>query len=140
MKLPCILIDIDGTIALRGDRSPHDHDSSMEDAPNWPIINLLNTFIISAYRPHILISGRDEKYRDVTEYWLATHNILSHRHGLFMRPTGDNRPDEVVKEALYRQHIEPHFEVQYVFDDRNKVVAMWRRLGLTCLQVADGDF
>ena len=27
-----------------------------------------------------------------------------------------------------------------IFDDRNKVVEMWRRLGITCLQVDDGDF
>lgn len=139
MKPPCILVDIDGTIALRGDRSPHDHDTSMEDAPNWPIIRLVNSLDIAASEL-ILISGRDEKYRDVTEYWLATHGIFKHRHSLIMRPRGDNRPDEVVKEELYRRNIEPHFTVLYVFDDRNKVVAMWRRLGLTCLQVADGNF
>ena len=32
---PVVLCDIDGTIALRGDRSPYDHDASMEDAVNW---------------------------------------------------------------------------------------------------------
>ena len=139
MKPPCILVDIDGTIALRGDRDPHDHDTSMEDTPNWPIIYLLNELYGSSC-PQILVSGRDEQYRDVTEYWLATHNILSHRHSLLMRPRGDNRPDEIVKEELYRLHVEPYFTVRYVFDDRNKVVAMWRRIGLTCLQVAEGDF
>jgi hypothetical protein len=30
--------------------------------------------------------------------------------------------------------------IMCVFDDRDKVVNMWRRNGLTCLQVADGDF
>ena len=27
-----------------------------------------------------------------------------------------------------------------VLDDRNQVVKMWRENGLTCLQVAEGDF
>ena len=27
-----------------------------------------------------------------------------------------------------------------VFDDRNKLVDMWRKNGLVCFQVADGDF
>ena len=30
--------------------------------------------------------------------------------------------------------------VDMVFDDRNQVVDMWRKNGLTCFQVADGDF
>ena len=30
--------------------------------------------------------------------------------------------------------------VAMVFDDRNQVVDMWRQNGLTCFQVADGDF
>lgn len=30
--------------------------------------------------------------------------------------------------------------VEIVFDDRNSVVKMWRLLGLTCFQVAEGDF
>ena len=33
-----------------------------------------------------------------------------------------------------------NYNVKFVLDDRNRVVEMWRSLGLTCLQVADGDF
>ena len=31
-------------------------------------------------------------------------------------------------------------DVFAVFDDRQQVVDMWRQNGLTCFQVADGDF
>ena len=31
-------------------------------------------------------------------------------------------------------------EILFVLDDRSQVVKMWRELGLTCLQVADGNF
>ncbi len=30
--------------------------------------------------------------------------------------------------------------IEYVLDDRTQVVDLWRSLGLTCLQVAYGDF
>ena len=135
-----ILVDIDGTIALRGDRAPHDHDSSMEDAVNLPVVKIIDATVKQMGFPLILLSGRQEKYRDVTEYWLGTHNLFPYRHALLMRCTGDDRADEIVKEEIYRSVVEPTFAVYAVFDDRAKVVAMWRRIGLTCLQVAEGNF
>lgn len=134
-----ILCDIDGTLALRGDRAPHDHDSSMEDAVNWPVVKACDAFHIASYGV-VLISGREEQYRAVTEYWLGTHSILKYRQALIMRAANDNRPDDIVKRELYEQQIKPHFDVLLILDDRNKVVRMWRDLGLTCLQVQEGDF
>lgn len=134
-----ILCDIDGTLALRGERDPHDHDASMEDGVNWPIVKVCDLFHAAGYGV-VLISGRDEQYRDVTEYWLHTHHIVPYRLDLIMRLRKDNRPDDIVKRELYEQIIKPHHDVFAVLDDRNKVVSMWRELGLTCLQVADGAF
>jgi hypothetical protein len=59
---------------------------------------------------------------------------------LLMRPNGDNRADDVVKEELFRARIQPRYSVAGVIDDRNRIVKMWRRLGLVCFQVAEGDF
>lgn len=82
-----------------------------------------------------IVSGRSDEVRLKTEMWLAHHQIPCAR--LFMRDEGDHRPDEVVKREL----MEPHLHrVTLVFDDRSKVVKMWRSLGLTCFQVAEGDF
>jgi hypothetical protein len=134
-----VLVDVDGTIALRGDRAPHDHDASMEDGVNWPVVNLCNALHVSGLGV-VLISGRDEQYRDVTEYWLGAHNIFAYRLQLIMRKRKDNRADEIVKRELYEQFVRSNYQVMAVFDDRNKVVKMWRELGLTCLQVAEGDF
>lgn len=134
-----ILCDIDGTIALRGERSPHDHEYSIEDTPNWPIIHIVTAFSIWYGYQVVLVSGREEKFREVTEYWLRTHRVFPSAP-LIMRPAGDNRSDEVVKRELYEKYIAPEYKVIVVFDDRNRVVKMWRELGLTCLQVADGDF
>jgi len=135
-KIAAIICDIDGTLALRGDRSPYDHSTCIEDDVNFPVARLL---VDTTHSRHIIfVSGREEKFREMTEWWLREHLIPSGL--LLMRQTGDNRPDAEVKEEIYRQHIEPFYDIDFVLDDRNRVVKMWRDLGLTCFQVADGDF
>ncbi len=45
-----------------------------------------------------------------------------------------------VKEEMFRTKIEPRYEVAGVIDDRDRLVKMWRRIGLVCLQVAEDNF
>ena len=48
-------------------------------------------------------------------------------------------PDEILKKDMLDKHADID-DVFLVVDDRNKVVDMWRSLGLDVFQVADGDF
>lgn len=80
-----------------------------------------------------------KKYRRVTEAWL-NHNGITRYKNLYMRKNGDKRKDYVVKKELYETHIKETYEVLFVLEDRDQVVKMWRDLGLTCLQVAYGNF
>ncbi len=57
-----------------------------------------------------------------------------------MRAEGDNRPDSIVKRELFETHIRGSYNVHTVFDDRDSVVRMWRRIGLPAWQVAEGRF
>jgi hypothetical protein len=57
-----------------------------------------------------------------------------------MRKKGDRREDYLVKEEIYKNHIDQIYNVMFVLEDRKQVVDMWRRLGLTCLQCAPGEF
>lgn len=57
-----------------------------------------------------------------------------------MRRADDERDDAIVKYEIYRDFIAPEFDVQIAFDDRDRVVKMWRQVGLTCAQVDYGDF
>jgi hypothetical protein len=57
-----------------------------------------------------------------------------------MRKYGDFRQDSIVKREIYERFIAPDYDILCVLDDRNSVVSMWREIGLTCLQVAEGDF
>jgi hypothetical protein len=134
-----VLVDIDGTLALRtGDRSPYDWDRVGEDEPNPPVIELVRTIRAADQHRIILMSGRDESCRRQTEMWLDAQLVPFDE--LHMRTEKDNRKDSIVKEELYRRHVEGRYEVAFVIDDRNQVVAMWRGLGLSCFQVAEGNF
>jgi hypothetical protein len=133
--MSCIIVDIDGTIALRGERNPYDWFNVINDKPNKPIIKLLMQ--LEDWNDLIFVSGSKDVCMPQTVMWLKQQGFDLKE--LYMRDSDDDRPDEIVKKEIYQVHI-AHRDVLCVFDDRNKVVSMWRELGLTCLQVADGDF
>ena len=108
-----------------------------DDAPDELVCSLMRYF--SAQFDILLVSGRPEEHRATTERWLDQNHIYDVR-GLFMRRTGDYRPDTEVKREIYQNQIAPRYKVRLVLDDRSSVVAMWRSLGLTCWQVAEGNF
>ena len=73
--------------------------------------------------------------------------VQSHELGIgfdgqvrFMRPDGDYTPDEVLKRGWLESRPKILERVFLVIDDRQKVVDMWREMGLTCFQVAPGKF
>jgi len=58
-----------------------------------------------------------------------------------MRASDDNRKDAIIKKEIYHKYIEPNYNINAVFDDRNQVVDIWRlELGLPCYQVFYGNF
>ena len=133
-----IIVDIDGTVAKMNGRGAFDWDRVGEDKPNSPIIDIVQRFATT--HTIIFMSGRDSVCREQTLVWLKDNVRLTHFH-LFMRPEGDNRKDSIVKRELFDTNVRDKFHIDFVLDDRNQVVDMWRNdLGLTCLQVDWGDF
>lgn len=45
-----------------------------------------------------------------------------------------------MKKEIYEKYIKGKYNVMGVFDDRDRVVEMWRSIGLTCFQVDYGKF
>ncbi len=131
-----VLCDLDGTLALLNGRNPYDASVCEQDALNPVVAGIIRA--MGDGTRLVLVSGREDRHRPQTERWLASHGITY--DALHMRATGDNRRDAIIKEEIFDAHIRPHYAVRFVLDDRNQVVAMWRRLGLVCLQVAEGDF
>ena len=74
----------------------------------------------------------------VFENWL-NKNGFDH-DGLYMRPSNDMRGDDIIKREIYDNKFKNSYNVLGVFDDRNRVVKVWRDLGLKCFQVEEGDF
>ncbi len=133
------LVDIDGTLALKGDRGPYDWHRVSEDSPNEPVITVVRA-LRAAGHGMIFVSGRMECCRDATAAWLSDHLFPVLGMLLMMRPDGDYRPDDVLKRDIYETRLRDRFDIAGVIDDRSRVVKAWREMGLTCLQVAEGDF
>jgi predicted kinase len=138
-ELPAaVLVDIDGTVALMAGRGPYDWSRVGSDAPNQPVIAAVRA-MHAAGHAIVFCSGRDAVCRAETEAWLELYVDVPY-DGLFMRPEGDNRKDSVVKREIFDSEIRDRWRIVGVFDDRQQVVRMWRALGLTVFQVAEGDF
>jgi predicted kinase len=133
-----ILVDIDGTVALLDGRDPWDMRRVGDDRPNRAVITAVRAMHAFGHQI-VYCTGRTGNGRTATETWLKRHVDVPYE-ALFMRRTGDTRRDSVVKAEIFEREIRHRFHITGVFDDRAQVVRMWRSLGLTVFQVADGDF
>lgn len=131
------LFDIDGTLASMSDRSPFDWPKVADDDPRPQVIETARAHAKAGYKI-IVMSGRDGSCRNETIGWLDLYDIPF--DDLFMRPEGDMRKDNIVKQELFDQHIRFNYNVIAVYDDRDQVVDMWRAMGVDCFQVQPGNF
>lgn len=143
-ELPdAIICDLDGTLCLMKNRSPYEWKRVGEDVVNKPVQDVVLKHMVTGGNV-IYLSGRDGVCQPETFDWLKRHGMwdekLSERYSLYMRTEGDNRKDSIVKKELFDKHVKGKYNVLYVLDDRNQVVDVWRDMGLTCFQVAEGDF
>lgn len=147
-----VICDLDGTLAWMQHRSPYDTKTVDTDKIDPQLASLLN-ILMSAGIYVLFTSGREgtPECREKTMNWLKANldeSAYSHpkfsgndfRFSLIMRKQKDYRGDEIVKKELFDNFIQPYYNVICAFDDRNKVVNMWREIGLLCCQVAEGDF
>jgi len=135
-KPKAVIFDIDGTLAKMNDRGPYDWKRVGEDSPNKPVCEALDVYRHAGYKI-IIFTGRDGICELATKVWLSRHYI-DYDH-FFMRPEGNTEKDAVIKKRMFDE-IKDDFQIVGVYDDRDQVVEMWRDLGLTCFQVAKGDF
>lgn len=135
-----IICDLDGTLAWMQGRSPYDGTKVDEDRIDPQLRDLLVLLRHMGFTL-LFVSGREgtEECRNKTQNWLESH-FDNHGFKLFMRKEKDYRGDEIIKKEIYDTYIKGQYYIATVFDDRNKVVDMWRKEGLLCCQVAEGDF
>jgi len=133
-----VICDLDGTLSLLNGRDPYDASSADEDLLNVPVARVLQMAKAQGYKV-ILLSGREQLYKEPTERFLSKHQIVYDL--LLMRTTNDYRKDNIIKKELFQQEIAGKYFIEFLLDDRNQVVDMWRKdLQLPCFQVNYGDF
>lgn len=147
MSAQSVIFDMDGTLADIAHRrhyvatKPKNwrafNAALAEDKPNIHVIQLARMFKASGWTV-LVCSGREDVYRAETVEWMERHEVPHDR--LYMRPAKDYRADDIVKAELLAQIRTDGFDPPLAIDDRDRVVAMWRANGLTCLQCAPGDF
>jgi predicted kinase len=135
---PAVLVDIDGTVALMNGRDPYDMSRVGADTPNEAVIAAVRA-MHAAGNAIVFCTGRNDWCRPETEAWLDLYVGVPYE-GLFMRADGDTRRDAIVKQDIFETEIRDRWRIVGVFDDRQHVVRMWRALGLTVFQVAEGDY
>ena len=131
-----------------------DPDNIKLDTPNDPVIKMAQLFKKDGFKI-VIFSGRNDRSFDTTKQWLNQNDVPFDL--LVMRPdkfkdnswpiadgnpaTPDMRfmPDEILKKKMLDTFVDIK-DVFLVVDDRDKVVKMWRDLGLNTFQVAPGDF
>lgn len=143
--------DLDGTTSLLNGRSPYDASGCDRDPPNTPVVECIKAMYAYLVRRAsaekkdttkvkiLFTSGREEKYREPTEKFLAEH-LPGIPYELHMRKTGDMRKDSIIKREMFDTEIRGRYNILFVLDDRNQVVDNWREMGLHCWQVAHGNF
>lgn len=156
---PLYIFDLDGTLADAEHRIHHISGEKKDwraffaaCVDDKPIAATVKTFraLQQAGAECWIWTGRSDEVRRETEAWIREHMhhtvapwaaFMHAPERFLMREAGDHRADHVIK-AEWLSMIEPpeYKRLTAVFEDRARVVQMWRDAGLTCYQVAPGEF
>lgn len=153
-QVPLYIFDLDGTLAncehrvhLLDEKDDPDrwrkfYADCCWDQPINPVIKVMDK--LNMFADVQIWTGRSDEVREKTISWLVEHTgFMQHdiKNALVMRQAGDHRPDhELKREWLDQLSVYDRKRISVVFEDRDRVVAMWREAGVPCFQVAPGSF
>lgn len=131
----CLIVDIDGTLAKMGDRSPYDESKVDIDSVRQHVLQTVQSIMTCNPLFELFIfSGRSEYCKDATNEWLntkcgmfeKTQTLVDDDHrfiySLHMRPEDDRRRDSLIKMDMYAEFIKDKYNIFAVFDDRPQVI------------------
>lgn len=120
------------------------YEACDKDEPNLSVIEIFHN--LHAQEQDVQIwSGRCETTREKTYQWLLDNANLKYLTRFYtiehlkMRPIGDNTPDDKLKEKWLDEAIAQGKTIDFVFDDRPKVIRMWRRRGIFVFNCCQHD-
>ena len=147
-----VIIDLDGTLCdcsqrvhlAQAGKWDDFHSLISEDQPFKDVASFIDLISNLEFVSIIMLTGRNESYRNQTDRWMNKHSIVCDR--LIMRPDKNFESDHVLKPRMLCDELfEGNFEkmkeeVIVVLEDRDKVVEAWRNLGIDCWQVRNGTY
>lgn len=136
------VFDVDGTLANNLHRIKHltqntrkDWDAFFaeqhKDSPFEAVFDVMNALWVSGHKI-IIITARDERFREVTLAWLNQHaEFKLTNNDLYMRAGGDRSNDDDIKLEIINHILKenPSYKVMGVFEDRHRVIDAWREAG-----------
>lgn len=148
-KIPAVIVDLDGTICetehrvqkfMRGKKKDWKgfYEAMDLDEPRHDVVKRVEEFMEMGFTI-LLVSGRPEEYRARTQKWFADKGLGFETLPLFMRKTGDFRPDTIIKKEILDEHIRDKYEINCAIDDRPSVIRMWGENGISVIDVGLGE-
>lgn len=128
------IVDIDGTVALKGDRDIFDDSKLHLDTEIKEVGHIIRALSKDGYKI-VFVSGRQDSCMGTTVKWLKDNNLWMHDSEIFMRKAKDQRNDSIVKEEIVLNNLVPNFNVVGVIDDRIGVTRNFHKLGMFVLNV-----
>lgn len=157
LKADVVVIDLDGTLCNTRHRDhfaqagewEQFHSAAPLDTPHWDVVHLLR--MIPEDDIVLVITGRNEKWRKVTDEWLKRYDLRQYIDEILMRPDDDFTKAAELKLRLLIEwlHMNTPFEeertaltdrVKFALDDREKVIDAFRDFGIACWQTRAGAY
>ena len=133
-----VIFDIDGVLAEKSpERDYREYDKVHLDNPIIHLFNIIEYCMDCKGYKVILITGRKEFCRELTEKWIIKFfnknadlrkvNNFDDNFTLFMRGDKDHRKAVVLKKEIYETHIKGEYDVVACFDDDTEICEMYKK-------------
>lgn len=139
--VPAVVFDMDGTLANVADLA-HEHlsgkdgrkkdwaafhNGSLHSPPNQWVVDDARR-IYGQGTAVLIVTARMSDYCGVTSQWLDNQPVPRDR--MYMRRSGDFRPDRQVKTDIVAQILADGFLITHAYDDNPAVLALWADIGI----------
>lgn len=131
------IFDLDGTLCWinhaseETSRGWYDYEKVKYDLIDIPVFEVMRALKNSGFKI-VFLTGRYDVCRKETTDWIKD-NLNIDNPILYMKPN-NTESDVVFKKRIYKQEISKKWNILAVFEDRQKVVDMWREIGVKVFQ------
>lgn len=143
-RLSAVIVDMDGTLCdvssvihlqAELDGFAAFHRACAQCPPNRAVVDWC---VEQHSRGHgiLVVTGRDDWARDLTEKWLSTHLPVPIA-GLHMRGDQDYRSNRSIKRQIHGR-LSRRYDIHAAIDDDPEIMALWQEAGIPVTMVLDG--